>query len=102
MMTLLSKRRGLAQTSPRSCITTRPGGWPRLLFAGTTTEMAAPGFVVFEAWVYVLLKSREFSHPTPMYFSTATQSADVHASQPRRSVLLYIFQKAELRIRKVS
>jgi len=78
--------------------------------------MAAPGFVIFEAWAQVLLKSRDFLttlHPSSI--STAQPIPDVYPSLLRRwssfrhyafdepeSALVNQFQKPELRIRKIS
>jgi hypothetical protein len=37
-----------------------PGGWPRFLAVNTITRLAAPRFVVFEAWAFLLSASRDF------------------------------------------
>src|SRR5258708_5407994 len=39
-------------------------GWPRLTPSCATTNPAAPGFVVFEAWAFVLPTSRDFPEST--------------------------------------
>jgi len=50
-------------------------------FADAITELAAPDFVMFEVWAFLLPTSWDFS-VSPRHFSSGDSIADVPSSQP--------------------
>ncbi len=48
------------------------GGWPRLPREDATTKTAAPGFVLFEAWAFLLPTSGDFSQLAPQAFYSSS------------------------------
>jgi putative transposase len=48
---------------------------------GHNHESAAPGFVMFEAWAFLLPRAQDL----PRHFSTGHRRDEVHSSQPNRS-----------------